>query len=148
MWNKNNFSSVLKGFQLSKIVSELRVRAPLTLFRMDIFGAAHGWGMPRNPLPKIYRTYSTMMKLGTIIPYLKKIQKIYESRDTPPEFCWHQFFFTGNQQILLYQEIQIKTAFWYIVSNSFNFSWFFKDFFNKPGYNFDDVSKNGYSRPS
>ena len=24
-----------------------------------------------------------MMKLGTVIPYLRKIQKIYESRDTP-----------------------------------------------------------------
>ena len=58
-----------------------------------------------------------------------------------PEFCWHQHFFTGNQQILLYQEIQIQIAFWHIISNSFNFSWVFKDFFNKPGYNFDDVSK-------
>ena len=29
--------------------------------------------------------------------------------------------FIGNQQILLYQEIQIQIAFWYIVSNSFNF---------------------------
>ena len=32
-------------------------------------------------------TYPTMMKLGTVIPYLKKIKKIYESRDTHPEFC-------------------------------------------------------------
>ena len=29
----------------------------------------------------------------------------------------------------------------------FNF-WVFKDFFNKTGYNFDDVSKNGYPSPS
>ena len=29
----------------------------------------------------------SMMKLGTVIPYLKKIKKIYESRDTHPEFC-------------------------------------------------------------
>ena len=35
----------------------------------------------------ICHTYPTMMKLGTVIPYLKKIQKIYESRDTPLEFC-------------------------------------------------------------
>ena len=63
-----------------------------------------------------------MMKLDIVIPYLKKIKKIYESRDTPPEFCWHQHFFPGNQQILLYQEIQIHIAFWYIISNSFNFS--------------------------
>ena len=30
------------------------------------------------------------------------------------------------------------------ISNSFNFSWVFKDCINKRGYNFDDVSKNGY----
>ena len=33
-----------------------------------------------------------MMKLGRVIPYLKKIQKIFQSRDIPPEFCWHQKF--------------------------------------------------------
>ena len=59
------------------------------------------------PLPKTCHTYHTMIKLGAVIPYLKKIQKIYESHNTPLEFCWHQHLFTGNQQILLYQEIQI-----------------------------------------
>ena len=49
---------------------------------MGIFGAAHGWGGPFW-LPKICYTFLAMMKLGTVIPYLKKIQKIYESRDTP-----------------------------------------------------------------
>ena len=44
----------------------------------------------RFPLPKICHTYPAMMKLGTVIPYLKKIQKIYESRDTPLEFRRHQ----------------------------------------------------------
>ena len=29
------------------------------------------------PLPKICHLYPTMMKLGTVKPYLKKIQKIY-----------------------------------------------------------------------
>ena len=33
------------------------------------------------------------------------------------------------------------------MSNSFNFSRVFKEFFNKNGYNFDDISKNGYFRP-
>ena len=34
---------------------------------------AHGWGggSKRSPLPKIYHTYPTMMKLGTVIPYPK-----------------------------------------------------------------------------
>ena len=76
---------------------------------MDLFGAAHGWSgeAKRPPLPKICHTYPKMMKFGTVVPYLKKIQKLYESRDTPLEFCRHQNFFTGNQQILLYEEIQI-----------------------------------------
>ena len=57
---------------------------------MGTFGAAHGWGgggrAKRPPLPKIYHTYPRMMKRGIVIPYLKKIQKIYESRDTPSDF--------------------------------------------------------------
>ena len=58
----------------------------------------HFWGCSRmgnkkTLLPKICHTYYTMMKLGTVIPYLKKIQKIHKSRDTPPDFCWHQHFF-------------------------------------------------------
>ena len=44
-------------------------------------------GGQNGPLPKICHTNPTMMKLGTVITYLKKIQKIYESRDTTLEFC-------------------------------------------------------------
>ena len=118
----------------------------LILFKMSSLGVAHRcWGK-RSPFPKICHTYPTIMKLGTVIPYLMKIQKIYESRDAPVEFCCHKHFFTWNQQILLYQEIQI--AFWYIVFSSFNFFWMFKDFFNKHGYNFYDVSKNSCFRSS
>ena len=32
---------------------------------------------PSPQLPKICHTYPTMMKLGTVRPYLKKIQKMY-----------------------------------------------------------------------
>ena len=79
----------------------------LTLFRMGLFGDAHGWRCQKGPLPKICDTYPTMMKLDTVIPYLKKIQKIYKLRDTTLGFCWYQHFCIGNQQFLLYQEIQI-----------------------------------------
>ena len=49
----------------------------LNLFRMGFFGAAHGCeGAFLPPLPKICHAYPTMVKLGTVIPYLKKIQKI------------------------------------------------------------------------
>ena len=54
---------------------------------MGLFGAAHGWGMGQKaPLLKICHTYPTMMKLDTVIPYLKEIQKTYRLRDTPLEF--------------------------------------------------------------
>ena len=55
------------------------------------------WWAKKAPLPKICHAYPTMIKVGTVIPYLKKIQKIYESCDTPLEFCLHQHFLTGNQ---------------------------------------------------
>ena len=45
-----------------------------------------GWGPKRPALSRICHTYATTMKLGTVIPHLKKIQKIYESRDTPFKF--------------------------------------------------------------
>ena len=41
----------------------------------------------RDPVPKICHTYPSKVKLGTVIPYLKKTQKIYESRETPLKFC-------------------------------------------------------------
>ena len=100
----------------------------------------------KSPLPKICLTYPAIMKLGTVLTYLKKIQKLYESRDTALEFFWDQYFFSGNQQILLYSEILI--AYWYIIFSSSNLFRVFKDFFNKYDLNFDDASKNGYSRPS
>ena len=60
----------------------------LSLLRMVVFGAVHGWeGDKKPPFPKICHIYLTMMKLGTFIPYLKKIQKVYESHDTRPDFC-------------------------------------------------------------
>ena len=54
---------------------------------MGFFGAAQGWGGGRPPFPKICQTYPTMMKLGTVIPYLRKILKVYKSCDTSLEFC-------------------------------------------------------------
>ena len=55
---------------------------------MGLFGAAHGFGGKKaNPLHKMRHTYPTKMKLGTVILYLKKIERIYESRDKPPDFC-------------------------------------------------------------
>ena len=49
--------------------------------------AVHGWTkVKRAPFPKICQAYPTMMKLGTVLPNLKKIQEIYESCNTLLDF--------------------------------------------------------------
>ena len=66
----------------------------LSLFRMGVFQTVHEWGWQKigeggqkgNPSLKP-DTYPTMMKLATVLLYLKKIQKIYKSCDTLLEFC-------------------------------------------------------------
>ena len=51
-------------------------------------GVGRGRGGYKNALlPKTSHTYPTIMKLGTVISYLKKFQKVFESRDTPLDFC-------------------------------------------------------------
>ena len=54
------------------------INEALSLFRMGLFGAVHGWeGAKKTPLSEICHTYPTKMKYGTVIPYLKKkTQKI------------------------------------------------------------------------
>ena len=84
---------------------------------MDLLGAFHGWGWGKKAPSLKSVKHPTMIKLGTVIPHPKKIQKIYESRDIPLEFCWHQYFFTGNQQVLLYQEMKYRLHFdtWFLI---------------------------------
>ena len=76
----------------SKIFRPLQYFVHYFIFpRKDVFNPIqHGpfrgcsrMGAKKTSLPRICHTYPTMMKLGTVTPYLKKIQKIYESRDTP-----------------------------------------------------------------
>ena len=60
---------------------------------MGIFGAAHrlveGGGAKMIPLPKIFHTYSTMMKFGTAIRQIKKIQKVFGSCEIPLSSASH-----------------------------------------------------------
>ena len=94
----------------------------LTLFRIGLSGAAHERnGAKRVPslksvihilqwwnLEKSYLTQRISKK------YMNYMTHTLSSADIRKNF-------TGNQQIFLYQEIQIETAFSYIISNSFNF---------------------------
>ena len=43
--------------------------------------------MAKNASHQICHAYPTTMKLGIVIPYLKKIQETYKSCNTPLEFC-------------------------------------------------------------
>ena len=73
---------------------------------MGYFGAAHGWGGAKKaPLPKICSTCPTMMKLDTVIPYLKESKKYIDHVTHPFSFADISIFFTRNQKILLIQEI-------------------------------------------
>ena len=49
------------------------------------WGCSQMRGGKKAPLPKICLTYSTTMKLGTVIPCLKKIETIHETRGTSLE---------------------------------------------------------------
>ena len=61
----------------------------------------------KDLLPKICHTYPTMMKLGTGISHLKKIQKMYKSHDTPLYFL--KGFFNRNIIPILLMSLKSAT---------------------------------------
>ena len=81
--------------------SALKVSRYVSILKDDMFNTIqdeHFWGCTQMGMgvrgegggakrPKICHTYPTMMKLGRVILYAKKIQKMYQSCDTPPEAC-------------------------------------------------------------
>ena len=97
-------------------------------------------GGKKAPLPKICHTYPTMRKLGSVTPYLKKIQKLYKSRDRPTEFCRHRHFSPGIRKFCYVKKsicrFYLDTRFLILLN------------INKHDHSFDDVRKNGYPRPS
>ena len=70
--------------------ADLVIINPITLFRIGLFEAAHWWRArgggvtKRPPFPKICHAYPTKMKLGTVIPYLKKTEKKVLNHVTHP----------------------------------------------------------------
>ena len=107
--------------------SFIEIKIKLNFYLHTSLGASKGFVKAVNPIQDgFFRGCSRMMKLSfhlkwwnlAVIFYLKKVQKIYESCDTPLEFCWNHHFFTGNQQILLYQErLQFDT--WFLILLTF-----------------------------
>ena len=87
-------------------------KACLTLVKTGLSGVAHGWGVQKAPSLKsvthiLQQKNLAILYCNSYTLTKEDTKKIYKSRDTPLEFCWHQYFFNRNQQILLYQEIQI-----------------------------------------
>ena len=84
----------------------------LTLFRMGLFGATQMVvealvDVKILLLPQICHTYPTVMKMGTLISYLKRLSNICEYCDALLEFYLHEPFLTRIHRIFLYQEMQI-----------------------------------------
>ena len=80
---------------------------------MVIYGTAHscvcmreglGW-QKGHPLRKICPIYATMMKLGTVIPYLLRSKKYINHVPHPSISANISIFFTGNQQIYINKHI-------------------------------------------
>ena len=91
---------------------------------MGFFGAAHVGGWVGG------HTYPTMMKFGIVLLYVKKIQKIYESRDIPLSSADISHF---SLEISIFCYIKnnmdmYRLHFDTLVSNSLSFSWVFEFF--------------------
>ena len=105
---------------LKKTSARLQPSSGWTFLGLFTDGEGGGvWGVKRSHLPKICHIYLAITKLDTVTPYLKKIQKLYESRDTwvllAPAFFHRKsanFAISKNTDIL---------AFWYLISTSFTF---------------------------
>ena len=74
----------------------------LTLFRMGNFGAAYG-GSP--PSKKVCHTYPKIMRLGTVIPCLKKIQKTWH---TPWVVLTSAFFNRKSANFAIARNVDIE----------------------------------------
>ena len=60
-----------------------------------------------------------MIKLRTVTLHLKKIQKMYKSRDKPLELCWHKHFSPEINNFIVSGNTD-KITYGYIFSNSFD----------------------------
>ena len=88
-------------------------------------GPTWGWsrigeGQKAPTFPKICNTYPAMLKLGTVIPFLKKIQKIYESSNTALEFCCISIFHRKSGSFAIQRNADADC----IVINNFSFNFF------------------------
>ena len=68
-------------------------------------------GCKKFHLPKIFHTYPAMIKLGSVIPYLKKMKKTYKSRDTPLDFTDISIFHRKSATFAISRNVDIDCVF-------------------------------------
>ena len=64
----------------------------------------------------------TMMKLGTVIPYLNNIEKRYKLLGTPLNFCWHQYFSSEISNFCYIKKYRYRLHFntwWFLIPLTF-----------------------------
>ena len=145
------FPWVMRVFEILLVIPATSARVErsdsvLILFRMGFFGTAHEWGVKKVPQPKICHTYPTLMKLGTVVPCLKKIQKyinhvahLLSSADT-------SIFSPKISNFCYIRKYSYRLHFNACFLGFLTSFWVFKCCFDKFWWICDDVSKIGYSR--
>ena len=145
------FPWVMRVFEILLVIPATSARVErsdsvLILFRMGFFGTAHEWGVKKAPHPKICHTYPTLMKLGTVVPCLKKIQKyinhvahLLSSADT-------SIFSPKISNFCYIRKYSYRLHFNACFLGFLTSFWVFKCCFDKFWWICDDVSKIGYSR--
>ena len=86
----DSLSLSIKNLQKSKTKIQIFVLKLLNPIQVGPFQGCSTMGgeEPKRPPPlKICHIHPTIMKLDTVIHFLKKIQKRYKSFDTPLTFC-------------------------------------------------------------
>ena len=146
-WNRNLAPSDLFLCLQSQLISVYSFCHILTLFRMGLLGAAHEWVDKKGPFLKAI-TYVLQWWNLVVIPYLKKIKKIYINHVIQPLSSVDNSIFSSEVNNFCY----IKKCRYRLHFNTYlillTLFWIFKGCFSKHGCNFGDVSKFDYPRPS
>ena len=103
------------------------------------------WGGAKKPFHhKICHKYPAMIKLGIVIPYLKKIKKYMNHVTSLFSYAGISIFDRKSANLAISRNTSKD---WILIYNFyfFSFFWVFENCFNKHVYSFDDVSKNGCS---
>ena len=103
------FSVLYKGYLFAYLMLTYEFNVILKLFRMGVSGLlTDGEEKGNKFLTCKMSLISYNEELCTVT--LKRKKKKYESHDATLESFWHQHFFNRNQQLLIYQKIQIQIA--------------------------------------